>query len=144
MIHIFLLAALAGAAPAPGCADAIRFDLDRSAFKVDGANRPIAPASLEPFRAKAAKAFRDAADGLCARGAIPAAKVARLKRVVIQNGAGATETQLYRAAEFGAQSLVFQWAFAEGPLSVPGRRDIERALVCQYHPGAKGCDEPGD
>jgi hypothetical protein len=138
-----LIAALA-AAPAPGCADAIRYDLDKSAFRTDGANRPIPAAALEPFRAKAAKAFRDAADALCAKRAIPAAKVALLKRVVIQNGAGATETQLYHAAEFGPHSLVFQWAFAEGPLSVPDRRDIERALVCEYHPEHKGCDEPGD
>ena len=139
-----ILALAAAATAAPGCADAIRYDLDRAAFRTDGSNRPIPVARLEPFRARAAKAFREAADGLCAGKAIPAAKVARLKRVVIQNGAGATETQLYRAPEFGPDSLVFQWAFAEGPLSVPGRRDIERALVCEYHPEHEGCDEPGD
>ncbi|MEA3039673.1 MAG: hypothetical protein QOE79_2186 [Sphingomonadales bacterium] len=144
MIATSLIAAALAAAPAPGCADAIRFDLDRSAFRTDGSNRPIPPARLEPFRQKAAKAFRDAADGLCARKAIPAAKVAQIQRVVIQSAGGATETQLYEAREFGPHSLVFQWVFAEGPLSVPDRRDIEDALVCRYHPDRKGCDEPGD
>jgi hypothetical protein len=144
MIATSLIAAALAAAPARGCADAIRFDLDRSAFRTDGSNRPIPPARLEPFRQKAAKAFRDAADGLCARKAIPAAKVAQIQRVVIQSAGGATETQLYEAREFGPHSLVFQWVFAEGPLSVPDRRDIEDALVCRYHPDRKGCDEPGD
>jgi hypothetical protein len=144
MIWIPMLAALAAAAPAPGCADAIRYDLDRASFRTDGANRPIPAARLEPFRQKAAKAFRDAADGLCARKAIPAAKVAQIKRVVIQDAGGAMEPQLYEAREFGPNSLVFQWVFAQGPLSVPSRRDIEDALVCRYHPNRKGCDEPGD
>jgi hypothetical protein len=144
MIATSLIAAALATAPAPGCADAIRYDLDRSSFRTDGSNRPIPPARLEPFRQKAAKAFRDAADGLCARKAIPAAKVAQIQRVVIQSAGGATETQLYEAREFGPHSLVFQWVFAEGPLSVPDRRDIEGALVCRYHPDRKGCDEPGD
>ncbi|MEA3034276.1 MAG: hypothetical protein QOH04_27 [Sphingomonadales bacterium] len=139
-----IAAALAAAAPGPGCADAISYDLDRSAFRDRRRQRPIPPARLEPFRQKAAKAFRDAADGLCARKAIPAAKVAQIKRVVIQSAAGATETQLYEAREFGPHSLVFQWVFAEGTLAVPKRRDIEDALVCRYHPEHKGCDEPGD
>jgi hypothetical protein len=139
-----IAAALAVAAPASGCADAIRYDLDRASFRTDGSNQPIPPARLEPFRQKAAKAFRDTADGLCARKAIPAAKVAQIKRVVIQSAGGATETQLYEAREFGPHSLVFQWVFAEGPLSVPDRRDIEDALVCRYHPDRKGCDESGD
>jgi hypothetical protein len=139
-----IAAALAAAGPAPGCADAIRYDLDRSSFRTDGANRPIPPARLEPFRQKAAKAFRDAADGLCARKAIAAAKVAQIRRVVIQSAAGATETQLYEAREFGPHNLVFQWVFAEGALVVPTRRDIEDALVCRYHPEHKGCDDPGD
>jgi hypothetical protein len=144
MIAPSLVAAALAAAPAPGCADAIRYDLDRSSFRTDGADRPIPPAQLEPFRLKAAKAFRDAADGLCARKAIPAAKVAQIRRVVIQSAGGATETQLYEAREFGPRSLVFQWVFAEGSLDVPTRRDIESALVCRYHPEHKGCDEPGD
>ncbi|MEA3032452.1 MAG: hypothetical protein QOH86_468 [Sphingomonadales bacterium] len=139
-----IAAALAAATPGASCADAIRYDLDRSAFRTDGANRPIPAARLEPFRQKAAKAFRDAADGLCARKAIPGAKVAQIRRVVIQSAAGATETQLYEAREFGPHSLVFQWVFAEGALDVPTRRDIEEALVCRYHPEHKGCDEPSD
>jgi hypothetical protein len=143
MIATSIIAA-ALAAVAPGCADAISYDLDRSSFRTDGSNRPIPPARLEPFRQKAAKAFRDAADGLCVRKAIPAAKVAQIKRVVIQSAGGATETQLYGARRFGPHSLVFQWVFAEGALDVPGRRDIEDALVCRYHPEHKGCDEPGD
>jgi hypothetical protein len=144
MIATSLISALAAAAPAPGCADTIRYDLDRRSFRTDGANRPIPAARLEPFRQRAAKAFRDAADGLCARKAIPSAKVAQIKRVVIQSAGGAMEPQLYEAREFGPHSLVFQWVFAEGPLSVPERRDIEDALVCRYHPEHKGCDEPGD
>ncbi|MEA3060824.1 MAG: hypothetical protein QOJ94_605 [Sphingomonadales bacterium] len=144
MIAISLIAAGLAAAPASGCADAIRYALDRSAFRTDGSNRTIPPARLEPFRQKAAKSFRDAADGLCARKAIPAGKVAQIKRVVIQNAGGAMEPQFYEAREFGPHSLVFQWVFAEGPLSVPDRRDIEDALVCRYHPEHKGCDEPGD
>jgi hypothetical protein len=142
MIAMFL--ALAAAPAGAGCADAIRYDLDRSAFRVDGANRPIPVARLEPFRRQAAERFREAADGLCARKAIPAAGVAKIKRVVIQNGAGATETQLYQAREYGGDSLVFQWVFAEGKLSVPKRSDVERALVCRFRPKTKGCDEPGD
>jgi hypothetical protein len=145
MIAMVLVAAgLAGAPAAAGCADAIRYDLDPKAFRTDGANRPIPTARLEPFRLRASRVFREAANGLCARKGIPAAKVAGLRRVVIQNGAGATETQLYEASEFGPRSLVFQWVFAEGPLSVPERSDVERALVCWAHPKHRGCDEPGD
>jgi hypothetical protein len=143
MIPLSLVALAAAATPA-GCADAIRFDLDPGWATTDFGRGRIPAARLEPFRRQAAKVFREAADGLCARKAIPARDVAALRRVVIQNGAGATETVLYVAPEFGPHSIVFQWTFAEGPLSVPPRRDVESALLCWAHPRRKGCDAPGD
>lgn len=141
-----ILVGLAAAAPAAGCADGIRYEIDRAAFKVYGNNQPIPPARLEPFRQRAAKLFREAADALCARKAIPAAGLARFRRVLIQNGAGASDPTFYEAREIGKDTLVFQWVFSEGEgrLEVPKRSDVESALVCRFHPKRKGCDLIGD
>jgi hypothetical protein len=149
VIPLSLILAGLAAAPAPtsasGCADGIRYELDRSAFKTFGNNEPIPPVRLEPFRKRAANLFKDAANRLCARKAIPAAGVARIRRLLIQNGSGAMEPTLYSDPHFGRDTLVFQWVFSEGPtLEVPKRADVESALVCRFHPKHKDCDLPGD
>jgi hypothetical protein len=144
-----LLIPLVAAAPPPkaapaGCADRIAFDLDPRSFASNGAGGTFPAARLAAFRTRAARAFTAAADELCARRALPAGKVAALRRVVIQSASGASETTLYRAREFGPASLVFQYAFVEADLAVPDKSDIQLGLRCWADPRRKECEDMGD
>jgi hypothetical protein len=142
---VLLMAAAPPARPASaGCADRLSFDLDSKSFESNGANRLFPASRLAAFRAKAGRAFTAAADELCARKALPAGKIAALRRIVIQSASGATETTLYRAREFGPGSLVFQWAFAEADLAIPAKSDIQLGLRCWSDPRRKECEDVGD
>jgi hypothetical protein len=144
----FLLLLVAAAPPtkpaSAGCADGLSYDVDANSFASNGANRTFTASRLAAFRAQAARAFTAAADELCARKALPAGKIAALRRIVIQSASGAMETTLYRAREFGPASLVFQWAFAEADLAVPDKSDIQLGLRCWSDPRRKECEDMGD
>lgn len=78
--------------------------------------------------------FAAAARRLCAAGVLRPADLARFRRLVVQNGEGATEPLIYRAEGMGRDEFVFQYAFQDG--GPPGPAEFEQALRCWK----RGCD----
>ena len=82
--------------------------------------------------------FTAAARRLCAAGVLRPADLARFRRLVVQNGEGATEPLIYRDELMGPDIFVFQYAFQDG--GPPAPAEFERALRCWKRPQSRGCD----
>jgi hypothetical protein len=134
-------ASTAAPASAPACALPERVELDAASFEGSGVPA-FPPQRLEAFRQNAATAFRSAAQSACAAGEIAPARLAAVRRLLIQSASGATETAFYEDAEsVGAGTLVFQYVFAEDDLAVPEAADIRVGLICWIDPGREQCAE---
>jgi hypothetical protein len=131
----------AAPASAPACAVPERVELDVASFEGSGVPA-FPPQRLEAFRQSAAAAFRLAAQSACAAGEIEPARLAAVRRLLVQSASGATETAFYEDAEgAGAGTLVFQYVFAEDDLAVPEAADIRMGLICWTDPERAECAE---
>jgi hypothetical protein len=133
-------------APAPaatGCVPAaLEVSLDPGSFARESQEPAFPPQRLEAFRTAAGAAFRSAADAACAAGEVDPARLAPIRRLVVQSGSGATEATFYDDAEsVGPGALVFQWVFLEEDLALPAARDIRAGLACWADPEREGCGE---
>ena len=96
------------------------------------------PARLSPLVALTRDRFIAAARRLCAAGVLSPADLARFRKLVVQNGEGATEPLLYRDELMGPDFFVFQYAYQDG--GPPAPAEFERALRCWKRPQSRGCD----
>ena len=139
----FGLLMLAPAAPA-GAADrpaAKACSLSVSASADDSfasAGYDARPARLAPLVALTRDRFTAAAKRLCAAGILRAADLARFRRLIVQNGEGATEPLVYQEESMGRETFIFQYAFQDG--GPPPPAEFERALRCWKRPQSRGCD----
>ncbi|HEX8239027.1 MAG TPA: hypothetical protein VF574_04720 [Allosphingosinicella sp.] len=129
---------LLAAPPAGGCAVSVTASTDGSFAQ---AGYDSSPARLARLAALTRDRFAAAARRLCASGVLRPADLARLRRMVVQNGEGATEPLIYRVATMGRDSFIFQYAFQDG--GPPPPAEFERALRCWKRPKGPGC-EAGD
>ena len=137
------ISAAPAAAPAraSACPTPQQVEIDGASF-VRSDVPAFAPQRLEAFRDSAAAAFRSAAEAACLAGELDRARLAGLRRLLIQSASGATETAFYEDAESaGAGTLVFQYVFAEEDLAVPDPADIRIALICWSDPERAQCAE---
>jgi hypothetical protein len=101
------------------------------------------PSALPAFRSRAEEAFRAAADRACREQPRVAAALKPIRKLVIQSGSGATEPVFYQ--EDGSDdALIFQYAFVEAKLGMPGREAIAQGLRCWADPDRKECADMGD
>jgi hypothetical protein len=120
---------------APGCADALRVEIDAGSFAASGA-APSA-AAVQALRGEAERAFRRAGNALCAEGAIPARAFASFRRLLVQQADGADNAAFW-AGEGTPQAgdLVFQAVFHAGgerpALAVPPDADLREGLICWH------------
>lgn len=126
------------------CGDGLRVELDepnlQEAWSQSG-RRPMGRADLERLRREAGARFRSAAGQLCARGTIPPASFRRYARLVVQNGAGATEAGFYGQG----RALYFSYVFTEGgSLAFPDAADVREGLRCFVAPRRRDCSLRGD
>jgi hypothetical protein len=128
--------------PARGCGSRLKAELDRESLaQALGRALPSAPA-LEEFRARAGAAFQQAAANLCRNGSVAPAMLKSFTTIIVQNGAGATETAVYEDPhEFRSEDLIFQWTFAEGGLKLPPLADIEKGISCWNDPDQPSCTD---
>jgi hypothetical protein len=138
----FALAPLLGAALLPAAAQArtgCRISVGASA---DGsfaqAGYDARPARLRPLAAATRDRFTAAARRLCGAGVLRQSDLARFRKLVVQNGEGATEALIYRDETMERGTFVFQFAFQNG--GPPTAVEFERALRCWKRPQAPGCD----
>jgi hypothetical protein len=99
------------------------------------------PARLSRLAALTRDRFAAAVRRLCAAGVLKPADVARFRRLVVQNGEGATEPLLYRNPATAPRAFIFQYAFQNG--GPPDLAAFEQALRCWKRPQNRGC-ESGD
>lgn len=130
---LFLLAA---APPGPACAISVEATADGSFAQ---AGYDARPARLAPLAALTRDRFATAARRLCAAGVLRPADLARIRRIVVQNGEGATEPLLYRTPDLPARTWIFQFSFQDG--GPPPAAEFERALRCWKHRRGEGCNE---
>jgi hypothetical protein len=138
-------AAAAPAAPAAkpsGCSDKIQVALDRPSL-IDAGDKPFAAARLAAFEARAAAAFHRAANDDCKTAAVRKS-LAAIHEVIVQSGAGATESTFYHEEGRRPDDLVFQWAFNEADLGIPKQADIELGLRCWADGARAECADKGD
>lgn len=138
------VAAEKAAAPAPtpaACATPQQVELDAASF--ESSDVPAFPQErLEAFRRSAAAAFGAAVEAACAAGELDPARLASIRRLLIQSASGATETAFYEDEEsVGAGTLVFQFIFVEADLAVPDHADIREGLSCWANPERPVCAE---
>jgi hypothetical protein len=126
---------LLAAPPAGGCAISVEASADGSFAQ---AGYDSSPARLSRLAALTRDRFTAAARRLCASGVLRPADLARLRRMVVQNGEGATEPLIYREDSMRPDSFVFQYAFQDG--GPPEPAEFERALRCWKRPQSRGCD----
>ena len=125
----------AAAQAAPACRVSVTASADGS-FAAAGYGS--SPARLRPLAALTRDRFVAAARRLCASGVLGPADLARFRRLVVQNGEGATEPLIYRDEAAPPGSYVFQYAFQDaGP---PSPSAFEQALRCWKRPESPGCD----
>ena len=136
------LLALAGAAlpaaaraAAPACRISVTASADDS---FAGAGYDSSPARLRALAALTRDRFAAAARRLCASGVLRPGDLERFRRLVVQNGEGATEPLIYRDRAAAPGSYVFQFAFQNG--GPPGPAGFEHALRCWKRPQSRGCD----
>ena len=135
-----LLALVAAALPAaaeagPQCRISVTASVDGS---FAAAGHDSRPARLRPLAALTRDRFVTAARRLCASGALRPADLARFRRLVVQNGEGATDPLIYRDEAAAKGSYVFQYAFQDGGPPEPAA--FEQALRCWKRPNSPGCD----
>jgi hypothetical protein len=133
---------VAAATKAAGCSERIQIALDRPSL-IDAGDKPFPAPRLAAFERKAAASFHSAADNACKIAAVRKA-LAPIHKVIVQSGSGATESTFYRAEDRKPGELVFQWAFNEAGLGVPGQKDIELGLRCWADQKRKECADKGD
>lgn len=132
--------AAAPAAAAPTCASpAPQVELDSGSFVRDdlpafGADR------LERLRAGAGAAFAEAARAACEAGELDSARLAGVRRLLVQSASGADNVAFYEDAESQPPgTLVFQWVFAEAGLDLPDPADVRQGLACWTAPDRPEC-----
>jgi hypothetical protein len=123
-----------------GCAAKLAPELDReSILRALGKDAPPA-AALDAFTARAGAAFKQAAANLCSKGSVAPGLLKGFTTIIIQNGAGATETAVYEDPHaFRSEDLIFQWTFAEAGLKLPEIADIEMGISCWNDPDQPVC-----
>jgi hypothetical protein len=124
------------AGPVKGCSRPVVATGDHESFRQAG--HDIRPAQFAALIALTRERFNAAADRLCAAGVLRPADLARLRRIVVQNGEGATEPLIYREEKAARDVFIFQYAFGTG--GPPAPAEFERALRCWKRPGGPGCD----
>jgi hypothetical protein len=136
---LLLLGAALPAGAAPPSSKACRISVDASA---DGsfalAGYDARPARLSPLAALTRDRFTAAARRLCAAGILRPADLLRFRKLVVQNGEGATEPLIYRDERMAPDSFIFQYAFQDG--GPPPPAEFEQALRCWKRPRSAGCD----
>lgn len=139
-LGLLLLAAPVPAAGAERPADRV-CEISVSAT-VDGsfaqAGYEAGPGRLGPLAELTRRRFAAAARRLCASGVLGPADLAWFRRLIVQNGEGATEPLLYRDPAMGPGAFIFQYAFQDG--GPPGPAAFEQALRCWKRPRNRGCD----
>jgi hypothetical protein len=126
----------------PGCSAHMSVELDEESLLEAPVDKPLAKASLEPFRQAAGARFKEAADELCRQGKLAPRYLTMFKMLIVQNGSGATETAIYEDPhEFSGEDLIFQWVFAESNLEVPEKEDVQQGLMCWADPEQEVCLE---
>lgn len=124
------------APPAKACTISVVTSVDRESFARAG--HRSGPARLESLNALTRDRFTAAARRLCAARVLTPSDLARFRRLVVQNGEGATEPLIYREEGSGRDLLTFQYAFQNG--GPPGPAEFEQALRCWKRPQGPGCD----
>ena len=124
---------LAAAPPSPPCAISVEAAADGSFAQ---AGYDARPARLEPLAALTRDRFAAAARRLCTGGVLRPTDLARFRKLIVQNGEGATEPLIYRTPEMAPGIYVFQYAFQDG--DPPDAAAFEQALRCWKRP--KSCD----
>jgi hypothetical protein len=125
---------LAAAPPAGACTISVEAAADGSFAE---AGYVSSRARLDRLAGLTRGRFAAAARRLCAAGLLRPADLARFRRLVVQNGEGATEPLLYRTPDMPAGTFVFQFAFQDG--GPPPPAEFERALRCWKRPGSPEC-----
>ncbi len=138
-LGFLLLGAAAPVSAAAPAAKACRISIEASA---DGsfaeAGHDARRARLSALAALTRDRFTAAARRLCTAGVLRRADLARLRKLVVQNGEGATEPLIYRDEALGPDIFIFQYAFQDG--GPPAPAEFERALRCWKRPRSRGCD----
>jgi hypothetical protein len=134
-IALGLLLFAAEPAAARACAISVTAASDGSFAQ---AGYEAGPERLGPLVQLTRRRFADAARRLCEAGVLRPADLARFRRLVVQNGEGATEPLLYRDPAMGPGAFVFQYAFQDG--GPPDPAAFEQALRCWKRPRNRGCD----
>ncbi|HEX8467701.1 MAG TPA: hypothetical protein VF620_07845 [Allosphingosinicella sp.] len=125
----------AGALAAPACRISLEASADGSFAE---AGYDSSPARLGPLVALTRDRFAAAARRLCAAGVLRPTDLERLRKLVVQNGEGATEPLVYRDEATPQGSYILQYAFQGG--GPPERAAFEQALRCWKRPQSPGCD----
>jgi hypothetical protein len=125
---------LAAAPPAGHCAITVSAAADRS-FAQTGYDAN--PRRLSDLAAATRERFVAAARRLCSAGALRPADLARFRKLIVQNGEGATEPVLYQDPSMAPDMFIFQYAFQNG--GPPPPKAFESALRCWKTPERAGC-----
>lgn len=135
---MILAGLLLAAAPPPAAACALSVEA-----AADGSFRQAGYALDAAHLARVAsltrQRFETAARRLCAAGLLRPADLARFRRLVVQNGEGATEPVIYRTGAMPPRAWVFQYAFQEG--GPPAVEAFEQALRCWKRPQSVDCEQ---
>jgi len=133
------LAALpeAAAAQAGSCGGALVPQADAESFSAAGRDADVARLARET-----GTNFVAAASRLCGAGTLRAADLAAFTHLVVRNAEGTSEPVVYDDAEQGAENLILEFAFADGP--APSEAAIGTAIRCWRQPETAGCDQGGD
>jgi hypothetical protein len=102
------------------------------------AGHDAGPERLGPLAELTRRRFAAAARRLCASGVLRQADLVRFRRLIVQNGEGATEPLLYQDPGMGPGAFIFQYAFQDG--GPPDPAAFEQALRCWKRPRNRGCD----
>lgn len=129
----------AGSGPAraarPACTPSVAAAADGSFAQ---AGWDASPARLARLAAQTRERFAAAARRLCLAGLLAPADLARLRRMIVQNGEGATEPLIYREERMAPGTFIFQFAFQNG--GPPDPEAFEQALRCWKRPNSAGCE----
>lgn len=134
---LLFAASAAGSGPAraaaPACTPSLTAAADGSFAQ---AGWDSSPARLTRLAALTRQRFVVAARRLCIAGVLVPADLARLRRMIVQNGEGATEPLIYREERMAPGAFIFQFAFQDG--GPPDAAAFEQALRCWKRP--ESCD----
>jgi hypothetical protein len=140
-----LPAAALATTPAPppsACTKALTAVADEGSLGRRDDGPPYSAEQIRAFLPTAETAFKAAADGLCASGAIDRNQLAKYHRLLVRSGSGAVDSLIYEDEEaLGSDTIVFEWVFSEEGLKVPEKTDIEAALRCWNHWEDAVCNE---